>query len=508
MQVVERLHPGQFSRLPLSDKMPARTGTAPGVALIEAAFTRKREALGVRADFPPDVLHAAEEAARRDPMSASGRTDLTHIPFVTIDPPGSRDLDQALRLERAGGGLRVWYAIADVGFWVDAGSPLEREAWLRGMTFYAPDCRKPLYPPALSEGAASLLPNAVKPAFVFAFELDARAEIVSWTMERALVRSRAQLTYQQALEHVEGGGQRFGGEEWADSLVVLREFGEQRRQRETERGGVSLPILTQHVERTAAARLGYEVEYEQPSLSEDWNSQVSLLTGHAAALRMVEAKVGMLRVLPPAEEGAIAKFRRAAKALRFPWPPARSYAEFIRGIDLANPNAAALVWQAKRVMRGADYVAFDGEVPADPQHHALAMVYAHCTAPLRRLADRYVLELVADLSAGRQPDPAVRARLPELAKVMNDADTRAGRLDRAVVDIAEAWMLRERVGEQFRATVLGIHDGRVEVQMEDPPVRAEADRGPDAQWLDLGEHVLVKLTGVDVEEGKTTFELA
>ncbi|HEX8242240.1 MAG TPA: RNB domain-containing ribonuclease [Longimicrobium sp.] len=488
--------------------MADRSGSNPDIARIEAAFTRKREELGVRAEFPPEVLHAAEEASRRDPAGAPGRQDRTAIPFVTVDPPGSRDLDQALRLERAGDGFRVWYAIADVGFWVEPGGPIEAEAWQRGVTFYAPDCQKPLYPPALSEGAASLLPDVPKPAFVFAFELDARAEIVSWTVERALVRSRAQLTYQQVLEHVQGGGARFRGEEWADSLAVLKAFGEQRRLRETERGGVSLPILTQHVQRAAAARLGYELEYEQPSPSEDWNSHVSLLTGHAAALKMVEAKVGFLRILPPADEGAIAAFRRAAKALRFPWPPAVSYAEFIRTLDLENPNAAALVWQAKRVMRGADYVAFDGELPPDPQHHALAMLYAHCTAPLRRLADRYVLELVADLAAGRQPSDEDRARFPRLAQTMNEAETRAGRLDRAVVDIAEAWMLGARVGETFRATVLGMHDGKVEVQIEDPPVRAEAARGPHTKWLDLGEHVLVRLTSASVEEGKSRFELA
>lgn len=488
--------------------MASLPSSNPDIHRIEAAFTRKRQELGVRAEFPPEVARAAEEAARRDPSGAPGRADRTAIPFVTVDPPGSRDLDQALRLERAGEGFRVWYAIADVGFWVEPGGPIEREAWLRGVTFYAPDCRQPLYPPALSEGAASLLPDAVKPAFVFAFELDARAEIVSWTMERALVRSRAQLTYQQVLEHVEGGGDRFRGQEWADSLVVLKAFGEQRRLREMERGGVSLPIVPQHVERAAAARLGYELEYEQPSASEDWNSHVSLLTGHAAALKMAEARVGLLRILPPADEGAIAAFRRAAKALRFPWPPALSYAEFIRSLDLKNPNAAPLVWQAKRVMHGADYLAFDGQLPPDPEHHALAMLYAHCTAPLRRLADRYVLELVAELCAGGRPSAEERARLPELAKTMNETETRASQLDRAVVDITEAWMLGGRVGETFRATVLGIHDGKVEVQIEDPPVRADAARGPHAKWLDLGEHVLVRLTGASVEAGKSTFELA
>src|SRR5687768_1057144 len=188
------------------------TSTNPDIALIERAFDRKRQELGVRTAFPDEVLRAAEEAAKRDPTAAPGRVDRTAIEFVTIDPPGSRDLDQALCIEQHEGGFRVWYAIADVGFWVDRGGPIEREALLRGMTMYAPDHRDTLYPPRLSEGAASLLPDGVKPAILFVFELDQKAEIVSSNVERALVRSRAQLTYEQVLEHVEGGGAKFAGQ--------------------------------------------------------------------------------------------------------------------------------------------------------------------------------------------------------------------------------------------------------------------------------------------------------
>ncbi|HYH83364.1 MAG TPA: RNB domain-containing ribonuclease [Longimicrobium sp.] len=488
--------------------MSPRASSNPDVALIEAAFDRKRQDLGVRTTFPDEVQRAAEAAAKRDPAAVPGRVDRTEVPFVTIDPPGSRDLDQALRIERGGDGFRVWYAIADVGFWVERGGPIEAEAWQRGVTFYAPDRRHSLYPPVLSEGAASLLPDAAKPAILFVFDLDARAEIVTAKVERALVRSRAQLTYQQVLEDVASGGKRFGGEPWGDSLPALKAFGELRREREVERGGVSLPILGQHVQRTTAASLGYELEYEKPSASEDWNSHVSLLTGHLAAVRMIEAKVGIVRVLAPAEEDAVRTFRRVARALGFPWPPAMTYAEFIRSLDLSKPNVAPLVWQAKRVSRGADYVAFDGEPPADPVHHALAMLYAHCTAPLRRLADRYVLDLVADLEEGRQPSPEARATLPKVAARMNEAETRGARLERGAVDVAEAWLLRERVGERFNAIVLGMRDGKVEVQIENPPVRADVKRGENARWLDLGEPVSVTLASVKVEEGKTIFELA
>ena len=94
---------------------------------------------------------------------------------MTIDPPGSLDLDQAYFGERRGDGYRVRYAIADVGHFVARGGPIEAEAWRRGQTAYAPDKRSPVYPLSLSEGAASLLPDGDRPAVCFTLDLDAAA---------------------------------------------------------------------------------------------------------------------------------------------------------------------------------------------------------------------------------------------------------------------------------------------------------------------------------------------
>lgn len=475
---------------------------------IEHAFQRAREELEIRHDFPPEALREAERAAReRDPAASSAHADLTAVPFVTIDPPGSRDLDQALHLERAGEGLRLRYAIADVGFWVDRGGAVEREAWLRGVTFYAPDLRVPLYPPVLGHEAASLLPDGDRPAVVFTVETDARAEPTMVRVERARVRSRAQLTYAQAQEHVEGGGHSFAGEPWSESLLLLRPFGEARRAREAERGGVSLPAIEQHVQQDAAARLGYQLEYEVPAASEQWNEQVSLLTGHVAAARMLRAGVGLLRVMPPREPEATERFRRAALALGFPWPEGMSYPDFIRSADLRHPRLPTLVWQARRVGRGADYAAFEGAPPEHPGHAALAMPYAHVTAPLRRLADRYALDLLVALEAGGRPSAAETETLRGLATVMNEADARAAKLERRTVDIAEAWTLRGCEGRSYPATVLGARGGEVEVQVEEPPVRATARREGGEPRVEPGDTVSVRLISVDVEGGETRFQV-
>ena len=472
---------------------------------IERAFRGVRAELGIRTEFPPEVIAAAGAAAADGAWRSDPREDLTDLPFVTIDPPGSRDLDQAVHLEQSGQGLRVRYAIADVAAFVERGGPIEEEAWRRGVTCYSPDRRDPLYPPILAQGAASLLPDGERPSIVFDLQLDPAGELAAKRIFRAVVRSRAQLTYHQALEHIETGS--LGEEEFAGSLSLLRAVGEVRIERERARGGVSLPILDQHVERSAARRLGYELVYETPNVSESWNAQVSLLAGHAAALRMGEGGVGLLRTMPPPREGEIDRLRVAAKALGFDWPAGVSYAAFLHGVAPTHPNLQVLVWQARRLMRGAGYEAFSEPLEVLPPHSAIALPYAHCTAPLRRLADRYVLDLLVTLEKGGMPSPEEVARLQQLPAAMDEAGRRSGRLERRVLDIAEAWELRERIGASFGALVLDARDDEFEAQLEEVPVRARVPLPAGASPLELGQEVEVRLVAVELEEGRAEFEL-
>jgi exoribonuclease R len=477
---------------------------------IEQAFRRARAELDVREGFPDEVLRAAERAAAAGPR-ADERADLAAIPFVTVDPPGSRDLDQAVHVERDGDGYRLRYAIADVAAWVERGGPVEEEAWRRGVTFYAPDHREPLYPPVLSQGAASLLPDGPpRPAVVFDVRLDARADVRGWHVERALVRSRAQLTYVQLRDHVaRPDTSPLAGTEGAETLRLLGEVGPARVRREVERGGVSLPVREQHVQRRAATALGYRLAYEAPNVAEAWNAQVSLLAGHLAATAMLDAGVGLLRTMPPFHPRDVARFRRVARTLGFAWPEERTYAEFLHAVPAEHPRVETLVRQARRTMRGADYVAFDGAPPEQPLHGALAFPYAHTTAPLRRLADRYVLDLLVTLARGARPAPAEVATLAALVPVMDEAGRKGSALERRVVDVAEAWALRDRVGDVLPAVVVDVRGREVEVQVEEPPLRAELPLPEgEAPPPVLGSAVRVRVAQVDAPAGTVRLALA
>jgi exoribonuclease R len=464
----------------------------PGEVLqaLEARFAAVRDELDLSLDYPADGLAEAEQVAAAPP--ALPERDETALPFFTVDPPGSMDLDQAMHLERDGDGHRIRYAIADVPTFVRLGGALDRVTRERGQTVYCPDVRVPLHPEVLSEAAASLLPDAVRPAFVWDLRLDGAGLLTSAQVYRAMVRSVERLDYAHVQAAIDAGtdDQRF---------LMLQEIGERRIAQERARGGASLPMPEQQV--TARDGGGFTLEFRPPVAAEEWNAQVSLLTGMAAATMMLEAGVGVLRTMPAPTPEAVAWFRRVARGLGAEWPEGVPYGEFVRGLDRANPRHLALIHEATALFRGAGYTAFEGEPPAQPEHAAVAAPYAHVTAPLRRLVDRFGLVVCEAACRGADVPDAVRAALPELAGLMRDSDRRARAAERACADATEAAVLHGREGESFGAIVVDHTDKGMEVQLVDLPVIARVTGRSAA----LGSHLSVRLDLADVRAGEVAF---
>ena len=440
-----------------------------------------RTELGAPREFPPDVLAEAEASAAAPRLPD---LDLTELPFLTIDPVGSLDLDQAMCLTAEGDGFRIRYAIADVAAFVQPGGAVDAEAHRRGSTSYFPDRRVPLHPPVLSEGAASLLADQVRPAVLWTLDLDASGELTGTDVRRALVRSRRKLDYPSVQQQLDDGTAD-------EQLVLLREIGTRRQARARARDAVDLPTPEQEVSDGPDGRPC--LTYRAPLPVEAWNAQISLLTGIAAAGLMLDGKVGLLRTLPPAEQEAVDSLRRSALALGVPWPEGTSYGDVVSALDASQPAAAALLTLTTRLLRGAGYTAFDGTAPEQPLHSAVASAYAHCTAPLRRLADRYVNEVCLALCAGIDVPEWVRTALATLPEEMAASDKRAHAVERAIVDLAEAVVLAPRVGEEFDAVVVESGSKGGVVQLLDPAVRARCD-GAD---LPLGERLRVRLETAD-----------
>jgi VacB/RNase II family 3'-5' exoribonuclease len=456
---------------------------APGAAELAAGFSAIRAELKVPSAFPPEV---ESEAAEAEDAYAGSRRDATDVAFVTVDPPGSRDLDQAYFAERRHGGYRLRYAIADPGAFVRPGGALDVESRARGVTLYSPDLRTPLYPAALSEGRASLLPDADVPCVLYTLDLDADGECTEMTVERATVRSRAKLDYAGVQRDIDAGTA-------GESLMLLREIGTLREARERDRGGVSLGTPDQEVVASAG---GYALAYRPRLPAEEWNAQVSLLTGIVAAGVMLEGGVGLLRTMPAPDPADVTELRRSAAALGVGWPERLAYGAFVSALDPAVPEQAAMLNLAATLLRGAGYTAFDGAPPEPREHSAVASAYAHVTAPLRRLADRFANEVVLALHEAREVPPWCRESLPGLPDVMVAADRRSRELERAVLDYVEAMSLRARVGESFDAVVVG--DGVV--QLAEPAVRARYNGDAEP-----GTALRVTLTEADPVARKVRF---
>jgi exoribonuclease R len=454
----------------------------PNQALGEG-LARIRRQFQVPAGFPPQVLAAAEAAAARAPTAHADRTDR---PFVTLDPATSTDLDQAFAIERSGADLVLHYAIADVAWFVDDGGPIDAEAWTRGATQYLPDGKAGLYPPILSEAAASLLPAGPRPAVVFTVRVAPDGAVRLDGAERAVVRSVAKLAYDGVRD--------------SDLPPDFAALAERIAAAEARRGAVRVDPPEQEVSAQGDGRL--QLRFRPRLASEARNAALSLACNLAVADALQAHGTGLFRVMPEPDERAVKRLRRTARAFGLRWPDMAPLAQFERTLDPADPRQAAFMLAVRRAGAPAAYVPFQAD--ATPWHAAMAATYAHATAPLRRLADRYVVHAALAVANGRPVPDAATEAFPKLPAVMARAAAYGGQIERAVIDLAETVMLQGREGEVFAAVVTDIDERGARMQLCDLPVVARVA----APGIGPGEGLSVRLVAADPRHPPATFQPA
>jgi len=457
-----------------------KTIVDPTGALDEGLAAIRRQ-YDVPAEFPPEVLAAADVAATRTPAD---HVDRTGRAFVTLDPAGATDLDQAFAIEAAGADLLLHYAIADIAWFVEDGGPIDAEAWKRGATLYLPDGKARLYPPVLSEGVASLLPDGPRPAVVFTVRVAPDGAVRLDGAERAVVKSRAKLAYETVTD--------------ADLPADFAELSRRIAAAEERRGAARVDPPEQEVARAEGD--GFTLDFRPRLPSEDRNAALSLAANMAVADTLLAHKTGLFRVMAAPDARAVTRLRHSARALGIHWPAGAALEEIERGLDLTKPRQAAFALAIRRAGPGASYAPWrEGELP---WHAAVAATYAHATAPLRRLADRYVVLAALAVSNGRAVPDAAVAAFERLPKVMARADALSGQIDRGVIDLAEAVMLRGQEGRMFAATVTDIDPRGARIQLADLPVVARVT----AHGVAPGASVQVRLEAADPVSRKLTFQ--
>ena len=357
------------------------------------------------------------------------------------------------RSSSRGSDLILRYAIADVGWFVADGGPVDTEAWARGETIYMPDGKISLYPPVLCEGAASLLPDGDRPAILFAVRVASDGATRLDGAERAIVRSRAKLGYATVRPE--------------DLPAGFNELSRRIAAAEDARGASRVdPPQQQVVEQPDGS---FALEFRPMSATEQSNAALSLAANLAIADALYRHGTGLFRVMPEPDDWAIRRLRHSAKALGVEWPKTMSLEDRQRDLDPNDPKQAAFMLAIRRAGAHASYAPF--RAGERPWHSAMRATYVHATAPLRRLADRYVSKRRWRSPTGGPVPDGVTAAFERLPDVMNRADAKAGQVDSAVLELAEAVVLGGRVGEQFVGTVTDIDKKRgARIQLADPAV--------------------------------------
>ena len=496
----------------------ARTGTVVGMTATEPS-QRLLTLLAHEGidDTYPEAVHAQVERWLKAPgIDDPALDDRTGVPFVTVDGPGTRDLDQALYCEMREGGFGVQYAIADAAYYVPVGTPLFDEALRRGASYYLPGGSVPMLPRALSEGLVSLGPGVARRAMVFDMTLDRDGVCVDTKIVRARIHSRHQLTYADVAAAQRGDRGPVVEAAIVASLRAMAEVGAVRSRLALARGVVPYHRKEVRVKLQEGAEMGLTaVEVVRDGVESD-NAQLSLLcNAQGAEVLRAQGKAQaqpIYKVHPPPDALALQSLEARidavadAHGLQGPWRwrrAERPLGDYLRGLPEA-PEHARLADAIRRQTIMVNVRSAFADAPG--RHFGVgAEVYGRFSAPMREVVGVYLhKEMFEALGGSGQPrgaDEALRQRVIEAAnraKLLQSAVSRAA--DQLVIDDLLARDL-QRPAEQRPAhpgTVMGMRKGRVYVRLDAPPLDVKIYSDRLAQPLHTDEHGAVVVRGSQI----------
>jgi ribonuclease R len=410
--------------------------------VLEAILVEK----GLRAEFEPHDLPEP---------SFEGRTDLRELHTFTIDPETAKDFDDAISVQAEGNGLRAWVHIADVSYFVPAGSALDHGAAERANSVYVPGLVAPMLPPSLADDACSLRPNQDRLAVTVEIPFGPDLEPGRTTFYRSIIRSRERLTYSRA-ETILAGRER-ADRELTEALRLTDRISTELRRRRFARGALrveSPEINFAFNGRGGVERAWLESEPKAHALIEE----LMILANEAVAAFLAgRRRDALYRVHEPPEPQAVELLLAKLADLGVPTPPApksetMSPAEAAQVAATASERVDHYVRKAKRgeeafpalVLRALKQARYD---PRNLGHSGLASTaYAHFTSPIRRYPDLVVHRaLLRELGVADDPpqdDPGA------LAAHTSEQEREAAEVEYLADEICLAWLLEQRLFEQ------------------------------------------------------------
>ncbi|MBW3516819.1 ribonuclease R [Shewanella sp. NKUCC01_JLK] len=423
-------------------------------------------------DLPHTWSPVIEKKLRRIPDEVTdadkvGRVDLRHLPLVTIDGEDARDFDDAVYAEKkAGGGWRLWVAIADVSYYVRTDSALDTEARARGNSVYFPSQVIPMLPEKISNGLCSLNPHVDRLCMVAEMTVSAKGKLSGYKFYPAVMYSHARFTYTQVAAMLEGGPIAPEHEALFPHLQCLQSLYLALDEQRAERGAIAFETMeTQFIfnEQRKIDKIVPRGRNQAHKIIEE-----CMILANVSAAKFVKKHKGevLYRVHEAPSEQKLANFKEflAERGLSMPGglePTPSDYQNVM--LQIADrPDAELIQVMLLRSMRQAIYT------PDNEGHFGLALEeYAHFTSPIRRYPDLVLHRVIRYLLAKERgeatekwtQDGGYHYQLDELDKLGEECSTTERRADEATRDVSD-WLkcefMQDHVGDTFEAVIASV----------------------------------------------------
>lgn len=435
--------------------------------------------------FPAVVEEEASTWVANPPLSNPDLVDLEALPFVTIDGEHSKDLDQALFLERQGDAIVVFYALADASHYVRPGTALFEEAMVRGSSYYLPGVMVPMLPKLLSEGLISLNAEVPRRAVVFEIHVGPDGNATKTTIKRARIRSRAKLNFAQVQAYYDKPtGSPLSSRDFSASLACLPEFAARRRCLSQEHNVVRYKRteIDAHLPNHATRRFVVTRALRHPV--ETYNEQLSLLCNTEGARILEAAKAVPLvepiyRVHPQPDVQAFEEFRHLTERVtalhqlssQWTWHREQTLADYLANLP-EDPKSISDAIQRQAVMLNVG-----SSFQAQPGNHfgVGSEVYARFSAPMREIVGVFLhRELLQALGMEPTDDEALRDRVVERANYARQLQKRITNASNLLIlDQIFGEQLGAKTGTHLEATIVGLAPKKIHVTLAEPPVDAK-----------------------------------
>lgn len=489
-------------------------------------------AAGIEKNFSQEVKVQAKRLAMMEitPEIAAQREDLRGEVIFTIDSDSTKDIDDAISTKRVGKGYEVGVHIADVSYYVQPHTPLDKEALRRGTSVYYADSVIPMLPKQLSNGICSLNPNEDRLAFSCIIRLDANAKLTDFRFSKTMIRSRLKGVYEEINKLFAGSkaktlAAKYG--EVGESLAIMREVYGKLAILRRQRGNMEIeseePKLVLDEEGKCVG-----VEKRERGEAEKLIEEFMLLANTAAATLAKDMDVPFVyrvheKPMEDKVEGLKTMLAAAGVPFRFKGdvPTQKELGQLLD----ESRGTALEVFVHNAVLRSMAKAKYE---PAPKGHYGLALAdYAHFTSPIRRYPDLAIHRILSDV-VHNVPKAELRKKYKNFAQVASlrssETELAAQRAERDIDDCYKAEYMRQFLGEEFEGVIGSVMQFGIYVQLPNTIegmvhisrlpeeglrlVEGVSLTNPASGYgYKIGDSVRVKLVGVDVAQGHIDFDL-